>query len=105
MESSELYNNVPENLLCPICFEIPPNEVFQCKNEHIICGMWYPQLSECPQCDVPLGGETIRNRFLEGILSEMKEVKCPFMEHGCGMKIFGSSIRQHVETCIYNKSK
>ncbi len=61
----------PEQFKCPICFEIPEKEIFQCQNGHTICDVCVQCLSLCPQCRVGLKPAKIRNRALEEILDLM----------------------------------
>ena len=56
-----------EELLCPVCIELPDGIVYQCHEGHIICADCEPQLPTraCPQCRVALPAQRIRNRTAE----------------------------------------
>ncbi|CAL8105801.1 unnamed protein product [Orchesella dallaii] len=61
------------SLECPICFEIPRAEIYQCSNGHIICTDCKSKLNICPQCQIPyrVDGQLIRNRAVEAIILEL----------------------------------
>lgn len=58
MEDSD---EVPEQLKCPVCFEIPEKEIFLCKNGHTICKQCCANIPHCPQCRVPYEEGKVRN--------------------------------------------
>ena len=44
-----------EELECPVCLEgatVAP--IYKCPDDHLLCRICRPKLSECPQCRVPL---------------------------------------------------
>lgn len=41
-----------ELLKCPICLEIFPGRIHQCKNRHNICAEHVSNLANCPVCRV-----------------------------------------------------
>ncbi|ODM87177.1 E3 ubiquitin-protein ligase SINA-like 10 [Orchesella cincta] len=56
---------------CPICSEVPEQEIFQCRVGHVICNLCIVKLNTgfCPQCRVPFGTVRIRNRLLKKCLT------------------------------------
>lgn len=90
----------PEQFKCPICFEIPEKEIFQCQNGHTICNKCIKNLTLCPQCRVSLGLRKIRNRGLEDLLDLMK-FDCSFKTGGCKAKVSRKEITSHNESCSF----
>lgn len=91
----------PEQMKCPICFEIPENEIFQCKNGHTICDICSGSVQLCPQCRVNLNNENrIRNRALEELL-DMMQYNCSFKDKGCNERVARQAITEHFETCEF----
>lgn len=44
---------------CIVCFDLPPKDILQCKNGHLMCHMCYAKIVEgvksiCPSCREPL---------------------------------------------------
>ncbi|CAL8097924.1 unnamed protein product [Orchesella dallaii] len=90
---------------CPICLEVPEQNIYQCFNGHVICNHCITKVGEkCPSCRVAFGEPKIRNRALESILDEL-EFRCIFQEFGCFTKTKRSGFRNHVETCILKPVK
>ncbi len=63
-----------KELECPVCFEIPKETIYQCKNGHMICGSCSSEVQLCPQCrcDLKVEGGLIRNRFAESLVAKLK---------------------------------
>ncbi len=89
-----------DHLKCPICFEIPEEKVYQCKNGHTFCCNCNKQLKACPQCRVVLGSERIRNRTLEHIL-DFTKFSCPNKEVGCTKVLGRGEISSHLLYCKF----
>lgn len=90
----------PEQFKCPICFEIPEKEIFQCQNGHTICDICIQSLSLCPQCRIELGTSKIRNRGLEELLDMMK-FDCSYKSDGCKTKVSRKELTSHDENCTF----
>jgi len=61
---------------CPICFDPlgPPGQVFQCGNNHLLCGACRPQIQECPsKCGQPMAGRAYGTEAILGQLFPEKE--------------------------------
>ena len=44
-----------EELECPVCLEVATvAPIYKCPDDHLLCRICRPKLSECPQCRVPL---------------------------------------------------
>ncbi len=91
---------LPERFKCPICFEIPEKEIYQCQNGHTICNVCVESVSICPQCRVNLGTPRIRSRPLEDILDLMK-FDCSYKSQGCEAKVARNDITTHFENCSF----
>lgn len=65
-------DSLPDQLKCPICFEVPEGEIFQCKNGHAICPQCSSNLDNCPQCRVSFEEGKIRNRAMESFLEAVR---------------------------------
>ncbi len=96
--------DIPDEFRCPICFEVPQAEIYQCTNGHTICASCQSNIQLCPQCRVPfqVGTEIglIRNRVLESLLDSMI-VPCPFKKNGCLNKVSRKDAKLHMIDCIY----
>jgi hypothetical protein len=66
---------VPAHLLCPICWDTPPNHVYQCREGHLLCSGCLAELRnmctelrqapQCPTCRTELPTALNRNRTAE----------------------------------------
>ncbi|CAL8124308.1 unnamed protein product [Orchesella dallaii] len=61
-----------EDLRCPVCWDLPPGNIYQCKNGHTICETCVNNLYNCPQCRVPYGNDRIRNRVAEALINNIQ---------------------------------
>ncbi|CAL8098646.1 unnamed protein product [Orchesella dallaii] len=86
---------------CPICFEIPSAEIYQCTNGHTICSECSVNIKSCPECRVPYGNSKIRNRALEQILDK-QTFPCVFKEKGCSELCKRQDVDKHGLNCYYN---
>lgn len=99
-------------LRCPICYEIPRENVFQCVNGHTICSNCCSRVPECPCCKVsfwtetPGGGGTtkrIRALAMESMLDAMT-FECPNKRQGCEAIMKRQDMDHHLENhCRYEK--
>ncbi|ODM92661.1 E3 ubiquitin-protein ligase Siah1 [Orchesella cincta] len=83
---------------CPICFDIPESEVYQCVRGHTICHICIAKLTSCPQCREPYGVDKIRSRVSEQLLDN-QTFDCIYVEGGCKEKLKRQDISKHGETC------
>ncbi|CAL8068170.1 unnamed protein product [Orchesella dallaii] len=88
---------------CPICFEVPKQEIFQCINGHTICGFCIENLGSCPQCRQPYGTNKIRCRALEEILNT-QTFDCVNKEEGCKKILKRQEIAEHADICQFDKN-
>lgn len=102
LKSSGCDDGIPEQLKCPICYEVPSAEIFQCKNGHTICNRCLASVQQCPQCRIPfrVDGELIRVRALESLLDSMM-VPCPYKSGGCVEIISRKQLKDHVINCVH----
>lgn len=85
---------------CPVCFEIPEDQVFMCQNGHSLCGQCSTSIEICPQCRVSLATVKVRNRTLEVLLDELK-FGCFYKDRGCPEKVGRKDIKRHLIDCGY----
>lgn len=57
------------DLECPVCFDIPDAEIFQCMKGHLICSMCRKKLKKCPTCRENYTRPTPRNIAMERLIS------------------------------------
>ncbi|ODM92655.1 E3 ubiquitin-protein ligase SIAH1 [Orchesella cincta] len=91
-----------EHQKCPICFEIPAQEIYQCASGHTVCGSCSTNLELCPQCRDPYGSKKIRNRALEQIL-DAQTFDCIHKDKGCKEKLKRQEISNHADVCPFDK--
>jgi hypothetical protein len=87
-----------EEFTCPICMEIFPGRVAQCKDGHLICLACYYKLKTpkvCPSCRTPMP-DFIRNRAVENMVAEVK-TKCKW--RGCTHVCPVPEMSGHQEFC------
>lgn len=88
----------PDELKCPVCYNIPPKEIFQCKNGHMFCSVCSQNLKTCPQCRVVLEAERIRSLPIENMLEKMK-FDCVNKPLGCANAFGRTELASHINTC------
>ena len=82
---------------CPVCHDLPPGEVRQCPEGHVICEGCLSRLPQgcavsCPICRVAVPRSSFgRNRFLEQQLA-LVALPCP---HGCGARVKATQFSEH----------
>lgn len=98
-----LTGDIPDEFKCPICYEVPQAEIYQCTNGHTICSSCQSKNGRlCPHCRLPFHVESglIRNRALETLLDSMI-VPCPFKKDGCLDNVSRKNVKMHRINCIY----
>lgn len=99
-------DNVPDELKCPVCFEIFEGEVLQCRNGHSVCFHCCETLRECPECRVEYGGGgrngggKVRNRTVEKLMLSLK-IDCPYSPSGCKFRMPCKEMQEHAEECEF----
>ncbi|CAL8130076.1 unnamed protein product [Orchesella dallaii] len=86
---------------CPICFEVPEKEIYQCPDGHTVCNVCISKLTECPTCRTKYGTKRIRSRVLEALL-DGQEFECKFSEKGCNHLCRRSELSNHANSCDFN---
>lgn len=89
---------LPEDFVCPICFELLVGQVFQCVNGHVICEKCVKSVLSCPQCRIEYNGAPIRVRVLENMLDRMS-FNCKYKKKGCTQMLKRADLFTHNETC------
>eukprot|EP00494_Astrolonche_serrata_P030421 UN30688 len=86
--------------MCPVCFDLMREEIFQCERGHLICVACKKQLQKplCPQCRIPL--RNIRSLVLEQIRNE-SPLPCEYASNGCPITLKNADLKKHMETCSY----
>lgn len=92
-----------EDLLCPLCLELPASDVHCCTNGHNFCAdclgqhreSGYAGSAKCPSCRVALGdGTPLRNRDAERRISLL-----PGACDGCGLGMLRKDLAAHTAAC------
>ncbi|CAL8097889.1 unnamed protein product [Orchesella dallaii] len=88
---------------CPICFQVPEENIYQCFAGHIICHLCILKVHEglCPQCRIPYGSTKIRSLILEQIL-DTQQFNCKFKNFGCERILLRKEVTKHGKFCFYN---
>lgn len=87
---------------CPVCLQIPPDEIYQCDNKHLTCKDCFSRITECPQCRISLKGNSSRNKELESLL-DTQLFLCPNAVFGCDSKLHRKLIPEHLENCRFKE--
>lgn len=93
-------DGLPEDLKCPVCWEVPESNIYQCSNGHIVCSSCSFSLTECPCCRIKYETHKIRNRSLEQALDLLGFV-CPNKILGCQASLRRQDIAIHSRSCPY----
>ncbi|XP_045489433.1 E3 ubiquitin-protein ligase siah-1 [Pieris rapae] len=72
-EKPESVLNLEDLLQCPVCYEIPSGQIFQCNEGHHVCGRCKMRLDVCPVCRAFFFGT--RNYAMEELIANFKRVK------------------------------
>uniref|UniRef100_A0A7S3RSH1 RING-type domain-containing protein n=1 Tax=Emiliania huxleyi TaxID=2903 RepID=A0A7S3RSH1_EMIHU len=92
-----------EDLLCPLCLELPASDVHCCTNGHNFCAdclgqhreSGYAGSAKCPSCRVALGdGTPLRNRDAERRIALL-----PGACDGCGLGMLRKDLAAHTAAC------
>ncbi|XP_023934426.2 uncharacterized protein LOC112043316 [Bicyclus anynana] len=65
--------NLDDLLQCPVCYEIPPGQIFQCNEGHHVCGGCKLRLDVCPVCRALFFGT--RNYAMEELISNFRKMR------------------------------
>lgn len=96
-------NVIPDEVKCPICYEIYSNKIWQCVNGHCICGSCrFKVTGGCSECREPLK-VLVRNRALESLLATSLKVDCPNAVFGCQERLKCREVQGHVRICQFRK--
>ncbi|CAB3237218.1 unnamed protein product [Arctia plantaginis] len=60
-------------LQCPVCYEIPSGQIFQCNEGHHVCGRCKMRLDVCPVCRALFFGT--RNYAMEELIANVKKLR------------------------------
>jgi len=98
-----------EELHCIVCFELPPGNIFQCGEGHLMCEGCYDQVVDsekpiCPTCRMKLDRDRpTRNRFAESVVASLI-VPCP--NEGCDQKLKFANVKTHrINECGFHKTE
>lgn len=98
-------DEILEDYMCPVCLEVPLQEIYQCVNGHIICGSCFLQIEDdekCVVCREPtkVRGNPILAHAVEKILDNQK-IPCTHRERGCMEQLPRSEMVSHARHCEY----
>ncbi|XP_041974465.1 uncharacterized protein LOC121729866 [Aricia agestis] len=65
--------NLDDLLQCPVCYEIPTGQIFQCNEGHHVCGRCKMRLDVCPVCRALFFGT--RNYAMEELIANFRKLK------------------------------
>lgn len=60
-------------LQCPVCYEIPSGQIFQCNEGHHVCGRCKMRLDVCPVCRALFFGT--RNYAMEELIANVRKLR------------------------------
>lgn len=60
-------------LQCPVCYEIPSGQIFQCNEGHHVCGRCKMRLEVCPVCRALFFGT--RNYAMEELIANVRKLR------------------------------
>lgn len=60
-------------LQCPVCYEIPTGQIFQCNEGHHVCGRCKARLDVCPVCRALFFGT--RNYAMEELIANVRKLR------------------------------
>ncbi|CAK1548579.1 unnamed protein product [Leptosia nina] len=72
-EKAESLLNLDDLLQCPVCYEIPTAQIFQCNEGHHVCGRCKMRLDVCPVCRAFFFGT--RNYAMEELIANFNKLK------------------------------
>ncbi|XP_068628541.1 uncharacterized protein [Battus philenor] len=65
--------NLDDLLQCPVCYEIPTGQIFQCNEGHHVCGRCKARLDVCPVCRALFFGT--RNYAMEELIANFRKLR------------------------------
>lgn len=69
----EALPDLDDLLQCPVCYEIPSGQIFQCNEGHHVCGRCKMRLDVCPVCRALFFGT--RNYAMEELIANVKKLR------------------------------
>ena len=64
-----------KELECPVCLDVADSPILMCSEQHLICGICRPKLSQCPQCRERYTGKDRRHRYAEKTREELERLR------------------------------
>jgi len=64
-----------KELECPVCLDVAACPILMCSEQHLICGICRPKLSQCPQCREMYTGKDRRHRYAEKTREELDRLR------------------------------
>ena len=97
-EAILLYDDMKNELECPVCCKISLPPIMQCRNGHVTCNSCKVKVRSCPMCrEVDID---IRNMFAEKALAYMT-IPCEFNSYGCNVESLYRDRDKHTVGCKY----
>ncbi|XP_026323641.1 uncharacterized protein LOC113232942 [Hyposmocoma kahamanoa] len=69
----EALPDLDDLLQCPVCYEIPAGQIFQCNEGHHVCGRCKMRLDVCPVCRALFFGT--RNYAMEELIANVRKLR------------------------------
>ncbi|KAL0895739.1 hypothetical protein ABMA27_011804 [Loxostege sticticalis] len=69
----EALPDLDDLLQCPVCYEIPSGQIFQCNEGHHVCGRCKMRLDMCPVCRALFFGT--RNYAMEELIANVRKLR------------------------------
>ncbi|XP_052753930.1 uncharacterized protein LOC113522990 [Galleria mellonella] len=69
----EALPDLDDLLQCPVCYEIPSGQIFQCNEGHHVCGRCKVRLDMCPVCRALFFGT--RNYAMEELIANVRKLR------------------------------
>ncbi|CAH2990034.1 unnamed protein product [Chilo suppressalis] len=70
---TEALPDLDDLLQCPVCYEIPSGQIFQCNEGHHVCGRCKMRLDMCPVCRALFFGT--RNYAMEELIANVRKLR------------------------------
>lgn len=70
---AEALPDLDDLLQCPVCYEIPSGQIFQCNEGHHVCGRCKARLNQCPVCRALFFGT--RNYAMEELIANVRKLR------------------------------
>ena len=93
---------------CPVCFQVPRNNIFACINSHRICRDCYEKIEaakkQCPQGNCPYDKPPRRCRDLDAIVENgALNFSCNNVKVGRAVVLDKKQLEMHEKECGYRK--